>query len=226
VHRVLLIDDVQLVLRIQKAWLEERRLEVTVAQSAEEAFSLLQDYRPDLVVVDYEMPGSDGVQFCQQIKADRNLSRIPVIILSAHTDDATIRRCLAAGAVAFVSKTGGREELLNNIANVLRIPYRRHMRLKCSVSVRIKKKSTESESAMIKDISVSGLLLVTNQPLAVGTSLELRFVVPRQQQEITILARVVRTEDPQEGKPCCGIQFSEMDVESKRQIRQFVEHSI
>ncbi len=225
-HRVLLVDDVQLVLRIQKPWLEERRLEVAVAQSAEEALSLLREYQPDLVVVDYEMPGSDGAQFCQQIKADLNLSRIPVMIVSAHTDNATIRRCLAAGAAAFVSKTGGREELLNNIANVLKIPYRRHMRLRCSVSVRIKRASTESEPAMIKDISVSGLLLVTNRPLAVGTVLDLRFVLPGQRQEVTSLAEVVRIEAAQDGGYRCGVQYSETDNESKRQIRQFVEHSI
>ena len=225
-HRVLLVDDIQLVLSIQKSWLEERRLEVAVARSAGEALSLLQEFQPNLIVVDYEMPEMDGVQFCQKIKADGKLYRIPIIILSAHTDDVTIRRCLAAGAAAFVSKTGGREELLNNIANVLHIPYRRHMRLKCSVSARIKGKRSENEQGMIKDISVSGLLLVTSRPMAVGTELDLHFMVPRQPKEINIPARVVRTEEPQGGRSCCGVQFLEMDVEFKRQIRQFVEHSI
>lgn len=225
-HRVLLIDDIQLVLKIQKSWLEERRLEVAVAQSAKEAFPLLDEYQPDLVIVDYEMPGLSGAELCQRIKAEPRFARTPVLIVSAHRDDETIHRCLSAGAAAFVSKTGGREELLNVIALVLGIPYRRHMRLKCSVSVQIKRGSTGSQPAEIRDISVSGLLLVTNQSLAVGTTLELRFTVPGQKRELTALAEVVRKEDQQDGLSCCGVKFSELDTESRRQIHQFVEHSI
>ncbi len=110
--KLLLVDDQPTVrqgLRMRLT-LEPDLTVVGEASTAEEALALVQSLAPDIVLMDVEMPGMDGIAATAAVSASARQSA--VVILSIHDDALTRARAQAAGAVAFVEKRGKTEELL------------------------------------------------------------------------------------------------------------------
>jgi DNA-binding NarL/FixJ family response regulator len=110
--KLLLVDDQPTVrqgLRMRLT-LEPDLTVVGEASTAEEALALVQSLAPDIVLMDVEMPGMDGIAATVAVRASARQSA--VVILSIHDDALTRARAQAAGAVAFVEKRGKTEELL------------------------------------------------------------------------------------------------------------------
>jgi diguanylate cyclase (GGDEF)-like protein len=101
--RVCIVDDDPTALAAATAALSER-FDITVARSGQDALRLIGRHPPDVVLLDVEMPGMDGMAVCQQLKADPLTEHLPVVFLTAHGDEATELRGLAAGATDFVAK--------------------------------------------------------------------------------------------------------------------------
>ena len=78
--------------------------QVVVALQGQQAIDLCERQLPDLVLLDVEMPGMDGYEVCSRLKSNPVTSNIPVIFVSAHSDEASEARGLALGAVDFISK--------------------------------------------------------------------------------------------------------------------------
>jgi uncharacterized protein (TIGR02266 family) len=209
----------------QKDFLEGRNLKVLVASSAVEAKELAAVARPDLIVLDFEMPEMSGADLCQWLKADPQTMDIPVLIFSTREDEETLRQCEQAGAVRFIHKAKGREVLLENIADVLGVPRRRDVRVPCRFTVGITEGS-DILSGTLRDISVSGVFLTTGKCVAVGTAIYLRFNLPGIQHEIQMLGEVVRVENATGSRPGCGIQFLETDPRSREGLQDFLERCL
>jgi uncharacterized protein (TIGR02266 family) len=224
-YKVLLADDTRLTLAQEKEFLEGRNLKVFVTSSAAEAKELAAVTRPDLIVLDFEMPEMTGADLCQWLKADPETSDIPVLILSMREDEETLRQCEQAGAVGFIHKAKGREALLENIADVLGVPRRRDVRVPCRFTVGITEGS-DILSGTLRDISVSGVFLTTGKSFEVGTAIYLRFRLPGIQHEIQVLGEVVRVEDATDSGSGCGIQFLETDPRSREGLKQFLERCL
>ena len=80
--KILLVDDVKLLLEIQKGFLASSNLEIFTAGDGLEALDIARQERPDLIILDKYMPRMDGVTCCSTLKNDPYLKRIPVIIVS------------------------------------------------------------------------------------------------------------------------------------------------
>ncbi len=78
--------------------------QVFMATSGAQALALCQNNPPDLVLLDVVMPGMDGFEVCTQLKSSESTCNIPVIFVTAHTDDAQETRGLGLGAVDFIAK--------------------------------------------------------------------------------------------------------------------------
>jgi diguanylate cyclase (GGDEF)-like protein len=78
--------------------------QVLMATSGEQALALCASKQPDLVLLDVVMPGMDGLEVCRRLKADAATRDIPVIFVTAHSDEAAETCGLDAGAVDFISK--------------------------------------------------------------------------------------------------------------------------
>jgi diguanylate cyclase (GGDEF)-like protein len=127
--RILVVDDspdsralLQLALR------EAGYTDVRLAGSAAEAFSVLglggaAPSRPpvDLVLMDVQMPGMDGLEACRRIQADDGLRDVPVIVVTAETEDETLQAAFAAGAVDYITKPLRTPELIARTRSVLRL---------------------------------------------------------------------------------------------------------
>lgn len=102
--KVLLVDDTEFYLKSYKMRLGAQGYVVTTASNGLEAIKALATDKPDVVILDLMMPMMDGFKVLQTIRADANLSQIPVVVLSARGNKEEIDKALAAGATDFLVK--------------------------------------------------------------------------------------------------------------------------
>src|SRR4051794_17389445 len=121
---ILVVDDDPHILLALRLALQARGYIVRAVPNGPSALAAAEDARPDAVVVDLAMPRMDGVEV---IKRLRVWTGIPIIVLSAHTDEANKVRALDAGADDFVDKPFGNEELLARIRTALRRQQARYV---------------------------------------------------------------------------------------------------
>ncbi|CCG09402.1 response regulator [Pararhodospirillum photometricum] len=123
--KVLLVDDNAEMRLLMRTLLETAAIEdVREAGSAAEALDILATWKPDIALVDYQMPGQSGAALTEAIRAasDPQLARLPVIIITGHGVAQTIQRASAAGANDFIVKPFNAKVLLGRIDRCLRNP--------------------------------------------------------------------------------------------------------
>ncbi|MBW2983002.1 response regulator [Candidatus Woesearchaeota archaeon] len=103
--KILIVDDMQDIRYTVKAGLEglNKGYEVIEAKDGEEAMKTISQSKPDLILMDVMMPGEDGLDVTLKLKNDPSFKNIPVIILTAKTDNLT-RGTSEVAADAFVEK--------------------------------------------------------------------------------------------------------------------------
>jgi two-component system, cell cycle response regulator DivK len=101
---VLIVDDDAPSRLLATATLEDEGYEVAAAGSAEEAVGMIGRRRPDLILMDIQLPGMDGLELTRKLKSDRPTAGIPVVALTAHTMPLHERAARAAGCAAFLAK--------------------------------------------------------------------------------------------------------------------------
>lgn len=116
---ILLVDDEEPNRALIHAYLAESGLTIVDACSGEQAIELADRIDPDLVLLDVLMPGLDGIQTVQRLKAKPRDIFMPVILVTALTDQGSRRRGLLAGADDFLSKPVDPLELGARIGNLL-----------------------------------------------------------------------------------------------------------
>lgn len=116
--RILVVDDNGTMLRTMKAMLEEH-YEVAVAISGAQAMTSIGKKRPDLILLDYEMPVCDGRMTLEMIRADEDLKDIPVIFLTAVNDRANIEAVLKLKPAGYFLKPAVKDQLLAELQKVL-----------------------------------------------------------------------------------------------------------
>ncbi len=116
--QVLVVDDDRAV-RVQVgAWLETAGLAAHLASSGETAFTLLEGFTPDALLVDLELPGMSGVEILRRVSA--RLRHVAAIVLTAHREAEIAVECMKAGAFDYLVKPLDEAKLLMTVANALR----------------------------------------------------------------------------------------------------------
>lgn len=224
-YKILLADDVKLTLASEKAYLEGRNLKVFTTTSATEALEMAGVIQPDLIVLDFEMPEMTGPQVCRSLRSDPRTSHIPVLILSIRDTEDVLREVESSGAVGFIRKADGREALLENVARVLGVPRRRHVRSACMFTVGITE-SGRTFSGIVQNVSASGMFLTASRRFEVGVALRIRFNLPGVETEVQMLGEVVRTEEISDSEQGFGIQLLEMNDASRDALNEFLDKSL
>jgi len=103
-RRVLVVDDEPMVSRGLTSLLGRRGLVVTALNDPLKFWTVLDETKPNLILLDLEMPKLSGTELCRAVRNDRRWSAIPVIFLTGHTDQSSIQRIFAAGADDYVGK--------------------------------------------------------------------------------------------------------------------------
>ena len=122
--KILAIDDIQDNLIILKALIKESFPDVTVttALTGQKGLDLATAEDPDVILLDIVMPGMDGFEVCRKLKADSELSEIPVVFVTANRRDKESRiLALECGAEAFLTKPIDKCELIAQLRAMLKI---------------------------------------------------------------------------------------------------------
>lgn len=118
-RKILVVDDAPSNIRILVEILA-KDFETSVATSGEEALNLVFGRnQPELVLLDIFMPEMDGFTVCSRIRENEKQKDLPVIFITADTDDATVQKAFAAGGSDYVRKPVNRVELLTRIHSQL-----------------------------------------------------------------------------------------------------------
>jgi two-component system, OmpR family, KDP operon response regulator KdpE len=115
--RILVVDDQPKIRRFMRATLTRDGYEVDESKSGEDALEKIRDFRPDLVVLDVNMPGMGGLAACRAIRNDTNVA---IIMLTVRNSEEDKIAALDAGADDFVTKPFSTPELLARIRAALR----------------------------------------------------------------------------------------------------------
>lgn len=113
--RILAVDDDADSLQLLKITLSRAGYSVTLAADGGKGWKSLQEDPPDLLLTDVMMPVLDGFELLRRVRADRRLSSLPVILLTAKSSVDDIARGLELGADEYLLKPFRREELLERV---------------------------------------------------------------------------------------------------------------
>ncbi len=117
---VLLVEDDEDILELLRYNLSEEGYTVDGAVTGEEALRLVVTKLPDLVILDLMLPGLDGMEVCKMIKRDPKTSHIPIVMLTAKSEDSDIVAGLELGADDYITKPFSPRVLIARVRAVLR----------------------------------------------------------------------------------------------------------
>lgn len=115
--RVLLVDDDQSIIEVQKMYFEKEGYQVATCMQGDKAVAAFESFNPDIIILDLMLPGMDGNDICREI---RKVSDVPIIMLTARTDTLDKIIGLELGADDYVPKPFEPKELLARVKAVLR----------------------------------------------------------------------------------------------------------
>ncbi|MEO0984172.1 MAG: ATP-binding protein [Cyanobacteria bacterium J06639_14] len=118
---ILLAEDNEATTKTVSRYLSAKGYCVIVANSGQDAITLAQSRHPDLILMDIQMPGMDGLEATHQIRRDPSLVKVPVLAMTALAMTGDRERCLAAGANDYLRKPVKLQELVATIQRLLSV---------------------------------------------------------------------------------------------------------
>ncbi|MCS7166115.1 MAG: response regulator [Gemmatales bacterium] len=118
--RILLVEDEQTLVEVLRYNLEREGFEVQSCGDGREALRLVQINPPDLIVLDLMLPNLDGLEVCRLLRADPSTARIPIVMLTARSEESDQLIGLAVGADDYVTKPFSVKVLIQRIRALLR----------------------------------------------------------------------------------------------------------
>ena len=117
--KVLIVDDEPNILVSVEFLMRREGHEVATAVDGQEAIDLLDELRPDLMILDVMMPRKNGFEVCAEVRADDRLSAMPILMLTAKGREAEMKKGLSLGADAYITKPFSTHELVLKVNELL-----------------------------------------------------------------------------------------------------------
>ncbi len=118
--RVLVVEDEAALVTLLRYNLEKAGFEVAVATAGEEALLQIAEAPPDLVLLDWMLPEVSGIEICRRLRRDKETQTLPIIMLTARSEEADRVRGLNWGADDYITKPFSPTELIARVQAVLR----------------------------------------------------------------------------------------------------------
>lgn len=225
---ILLVDDVRLFLEVERSYLDREDCQVVVAMSGKEALKTARYMRPDLIIMDLEMPEMDGAQCCMELKEDPDLWMTPVVLVSDSAPE-KLERCREAGCDEVLTRPLNRRELLEMARRYLRLAGRAKPRKPARVLVRYGVEDQLTLHDYTINLSHGGLFLETGKVLPVETPLTLEFIVPGSEEAIVCKGRVawINHGGPLSPKPNLpsgfGVEFNDLSFGDLERMTMYLK---
>lgn len=104
-HKIVIVEDEEALARVLKEKFETEEFTVELAMDGKAALPVIKKFQPDLVLLDLMLPKRDGIDVLRDIKSDRDLENLPVIVLSNLDGDEDIKQAIALGAKDYFVKS-------------------------------------------------------------------------------------------------------------------------
>jgi CheY-like chemotaxis protein len=117
--KVLLVDDSNTVLMMEKMILAKGAYDIVVARDGDEAIAKARSEKPDVILLDVVMPKLDGLMACKEIHGDPQTAHIPIIMVTTRGEEHNVETAFRNGAVDYVTKPINGLELLTKLHNAL-----------------------------------------------------------------------------------------------------------
>ncbi len=117
--KILIVDDEPDILRLISLRLRKLGYDVLTAVDGKEALDAIRNENPDLVLLDLLIPFMNGAEVCEQVKNDKTLKHIPIILFTAHSDTMTAEKTKKLGAEDYIVKPFVLEELTDKVKEIL-----------------------------------------------------------------------------------------------------------
>jgi len=136
---ILIIEDEKDIAELLRVNLSKEGYRVTSAATGESGIELARSQNPDLILLDLMLPGADGLEVCRILKSEEKTVNIPVIMLTAKSEDIDVVTGLVVGADDYITKPFSPKILVARIRNVLR---------------RLRPQAIEGSKIEVSDISI------------------------------------------------------------------------
>jgi len=120
-QKIFVIDDEEDILELVKYNLEHEGFEVGCFTTGEQALTAIHEAVPDLILLDLMLPGINGIDVLKRLKADVRTRMVPVIMISARSEEADIVAGFESGIDDYVTKPFSPKRLLDSIKRVLKL---------------------------------------------------------------------------------------------------------
>lgn len=158
--KILAVDDVAANLEVIVEALSSAGYKVATATSGARALRRLETYRPDLILLDIQMPEMDGFKVCQQLKASSSTAEIPVIFITAFSDMDNVSKGFSLGAVDYITKPFRNEELLARVNTHLQL-----RQINQTLEKRVQERTHELE-VLLDQLKASQLQLIQQEKMS------------------------------------------------------------
>ncbi len=117
--KILLVEDNPVNRRLAEFLLRSQGYQVRVATNAQEAFDDIKAERPDLILMDVQLPGMDGLEATRKLKEEPATRDIPVVAVTSYAMKGDREKALAAGCAAYITKPIDKDTFVREVATVL-----------------------------------------------------------------------------------------------------------
>jgi CheY-like chemotaxis protein len=116
---ILVIEDDQLNMKLVKSLLQLKNYAVLGAETAETGIQLARKRKPDLILMDIQLPGMDGIEATKRILNDSALKNIPILAVSSYAMQEDKKKAFTAGFKGYITKPIDKKSFLNTIRKYL-----------------------------------------------------------------------------------------------------------
>ena len=110
-NNVMVVEDNEKNRKLMRVILKAKGYNVVEAATGEEAIGILKNQKPDIILMDIQLPGIDGLTLIKQIKADTSTKDVPILAVTAYAMKGDEQKIMAAGADGYLSKPINTQEL-------------------------------------------------------------------------------------------------------------------
>lgn len=158
---ILVVDDTPANLEVVCETLSDAGYEVATAIDGDRALKRVRAYPPDLILLDVQMPGIDGFETCQRLKADPATASIPIIFMTALSDAESKLKGFALGAVDYITKPFQEIEVLARVKTHVQL-----RQLTKNLEERVAEKTADLEAALTQ-LQQSQIQLINSEKMSV-----------------------------------------------------------
>jgi len=117
--KILLVEDNPVNRRLAEFLLRSQGYQVRAASTAQEAFDNIKAERPDLILMDVQLPGMDGLEATKKLKEEPTTRDIPVVAVTSYAMKGDREKALAAGCSGYITKPIDKDTFVREVATVL-----------------------------------------------------------------------------------------------------------